>query len=404
MRVCHICNSFPPMVGGHETHNYSVVKFLSERGHKVDVILVRPPKKWLISTNYDDQTIETLSRPSYTLPDLPSVIIHTIPAGPFKTYYQLFKKVLELEKTGRIDVLDIHSYHFAIPFSKKRKIILSVHSYALSCARANPPLPCSKHSFKRCRKCCGTLPYLYWKLTRYLALQRIPKFMVKYEYLKQKMTENGIESDKIIVIPHWIDVDWINSASKDILPRSSIGLDDSDIVFSFLGRLTKVNGLDLLLESFRLLCQSYDNARLILIGEGELRDEIRSFCQSNGLEGKVKLIGMVPHSEVPRYLSLADIHVMPQCECNNYNWVLLEVMSTEKPIIATEVAGTAEILKHGYNALLTKPNPESIAARMIELIENPELGKKLATNALKTVKARHGMENLLRYEELLKEL
>ena len=76
-------------------------------------------------------------------------------------------------------------------------------------------------------------------------------------------------------------------------------------------------------------------------------------------------------------------------------------MSTEKPIVATEVGGTMEILRDGYNALLAEPNPESVAARMRELIENPEIRRRIAKNALKTAREKHSMDNLLKYEELL---
>ena len=148
MRICHICNSFPPLIGGTATHNYSVVKYLYERGYRVDVILIQSSKNLLLRDNYSDEVINTVHSPSYTLPSLPRLVIHTIPAGPFRTYYNLIRKVHELERDGKIDILDIHHYPAAIPFSKKRKILLSLHFYELSCPRW-PPLPCEKASFRK---------------------------------------------------------------------------------------------------------------------------------------------------------------------------------------------------------------------------------------------------------------
>ena len=129
MRICHICRGFPPFVGGTETHNYSLVKYLVEKGYAVDVIVIRPKIEELKSKGYPKDVIDEIQKKEFSLPGLENVRIYNIPyPRPIIGYYKIWKKVREIEKEkGKIDVIDVHTYPFAIPFSKKRKIILSIH-------------------------------------------------------------------------------------------------------------------------------------------------------------------------------------------------------------------------------------------------------------------------------------
>ena len=89
---------------------------------------------------------------------------------------------------------------------------------------------------------------------------------------------------------------------------------------------------------------------------------------------------------------------------DNYNWTLLELMSSGKPVIATAVGGTSEILRDGHSALLAEATAESIASGIRRLIDDPKLRQKLAGNALNTVKEKHSLTNLIKYERLLHEI
>ncbi|MFC1925717.1 glycosyltransferase family 4 protein [Chloroflexota bacterium] len=401
MRICHVCNGFPPTVGGSETHNYSVVKYLAEKGYRVDVVVVRPNRNLLQRTNYTVDAIKTLLSKSYTLPDLPGVTVHNIAPTAIKLYYDLARKIKELEKESPIDIIDIHSYIYALAFSKKRKILLSLHCYELSCP-ATLYLPCEKPSLARCRKCCSLPKYLYWKVARALALSRISKFMVKYDYLKRKLVDSGVDESSVVVIPHWIDVEKINRASREA-GRAEMNIEKGAKIFSFVGRLSQFNGPFLALEAFKKVYASHPEARLFFVGDGELKQSIERFCADNGFEDRVQLLGRLPHEKLLGILPSFDYHLLCS-EYDNYNWTLLELMSSGKPIVATDVAGMTDILQDGRNALLAGANADSIADRMIELLEKPDLGARLAESALNTVRERHSMDNLQLYEELLESL
>jgi glycogen(starch) synthase len=401
MKVCHICSGFPPAVGGTETHNYSIVKYLSEKGYDIDVIVIRPNRKLLRQTNYDKDIINKILSKNYTEPGLEKVRIHNIFPKPILIYFQIWKKIREIEKIGKIDVFDVHDTLFVLPLNKKRKILLSLHFFELSCPKTNPPLPCNVFSFENCRKCISIYRYIYWRVTRVLTLKKISKIMVKYDFLKNKIIASGVDENKIVVVPYWIDTDMVRKNSKKSVGQSLKTYEYP--VFGFLGRLSEFHGITPLLTSFKNFFKISGKGTLILIGNGEMKEKIDDFCLKNGLSERVKVLGRVPYSEVHRYISLADFFLMPSTY-DNYGWTLLDIMACEKPIIATNVGGTGDILKDEFNASIAEPTIESLTRKMLEITTIPDLADRIAKNAFKTIQEKHSMRNLERYEELLREI
>ena len=134
-----------------------------------------------------------------------------------------------------------------------------------------------------------------------------------------------------------------------------------------------------------------------------LREELEETCKKYNISDRVIFLGMIPNKDLFGYLSLSDALVFPH-RYFNYEWALLEAMCTEKPIIATDMPATSDILKNGYTALLAEPTVGSLSMKMQEILENPKLAKKIAKNALETVREKHGYGNLRKYEELIHSL
>jgi len=117
----------------------------------------------------------------------------------------------------------------------------------------------------------------------------------------------------------------------------------------------------------------------------------------------VLLIGNVPHERVPEYLGGSDCLVASHLY-ENYEWGLVEYLAVGKPIVATNVGGTGDVIKHGYNGLLCECNPISLAQQMKNIIKDSDLRSELGKNALITARNRHGMDNLWKYIDILHNL
>ncbi len=395
MKICHITYFFPPAAGGTETHNHSLVRYLIQRGYDVDVIVVRPSS---MSEEDVAEAADAINK---------GIKVHNIWDNGFPSWvFQVRKKIKEIEKTGKVDIFDIHSTNdvFALLF-QRRKILFSIHLFELNCPGPRLdrcPRPCLS-SFMKCWRCCGVRAYFQWKLIRWLAIRTVTRIMVKYDYMKRLAVASGIKEDKIEIVPHWMDIEKFREMAKNPGFRIA-GVDEEDKLLVHVGRLSPEKGGLELLEAFSILTRNIGNAKLLFVGDGILKRNMERFCSQNHIEDKVIFVGAVEREDVFRYLSLADCAISCQELGDNYSWTLLEYMCAQKPIIATNVGATTEILKDGYNALLAEPTPESLSTKMQQLLENPELGKKLARNALATVTEKHGPDNLRKYEELVHNL
>lgn len=398
MKVCHITDLFPPRWGGTEVHNYTLCKYLVERGYEVDVIVIRT-----------DDMKNKCDRHE----DLEGIYVHNVFSRRLRWIFDLRKEIKEIERRGKIDVFDVHNHLLILPMISipRDKILFSVHDYTLCCPRLDTALPCVIYSHSQCLKCNLTLPrislfdYIHSKFVRSLTIKKSSKFMVKYNYLKELMIRGHIDAQRIEVVPHWIDEKRISYecggglSSKEKL---ELGLEGSPIVV-FYGRLEpfKLNPVTLI-KAFATFATKCDS-KLLLIGGGRFASALKELCVHFKVEDRVVFSGHLSHALALRYMRTGDVVIFTS-PYDNYGWGLLEAMAAERPIVATDVGGTSEILLDGYNALSCQPTAESIGSKIEILLEDQKLARKLAANALQTVRERHSVINLARYEQLISSL
>lgn len=400
MRIVHICNEFPPTVGGSETHNYSVVKYLSEKGHKVEVIVLRQTR---LLKGCSSEMLKDILCDSYTLSELEGVTIHNLYGRRFRVYFDLWKKVREIEKKeGKADIIEVHMHWMALPFWYRKKVILSLHFAEFTCPEPHYSITCMKRSLKECRKCVGVRRYLYWRAKTFTSQRIASKIFVKTNYLRDELIKNGVSGHKVKVIPFWIDTKKFRSITQKNFKRLAEMKKNCSFLVGYLGRLNITKNLFMLLDAFNLFIKKWNDAKLLFLGDGDLRGKLEEYCLEHNFNNRVLFCGNIKHEEIPPHLQLPDVFVTCS-NLENYNWSLLEVMASKKPIIATNVGGTKDILVDGYNALLIEPTTDSLYEGMEKIIKNPNLARKIAKNALLTVTEKHSLENLEKYERLLKE-
>jgi glycosyltransferase involved in cell wall biosynthesis len=145
-----------------------------------------------------------------------------------------------------------------------------------------------------------------------------------------------------------------------------------DPVFLFIGQTIHRKGISFLLEACLLLenqgCQNYS---LIVIGDGEQRQELESWTREHNLEGKVRFEGWVNYGGLGRYFENTDIFIFPTLE-DIWGMVILEAMLFGKPVMCSKYAGVSEMILHGENGYIFDPyTPTEIAKFMQFFINNP---------------------------------
>lgn len=183
------------------------------------------------------------------------------------------------------------------------------------------------------------------------------------------------------IIPNGIDVKAFDS--DRITPIQEFV--DGRVNVLFVGRLEKRKGLRHLLQAWSALVRQYPSTRLIVVGEGELREESERYVLESGLTNVV-FTGFVPNSELPRYYRTADIFCAPSTGFESQGIVLLEAMAAGRPIAASSIAGYASVVTNGREGLLVPPEDHaSLAVALASLVGDAGLRAAMAARGRETV-------------------
>lgn len=150
--------------------------------------------------------------------------------------------------------------------------------------------------------------------------------------------------------------------------RARLGLPAGVPVLLTVGNLHEHKGQRLTLEAFALLRQQQPQARLLIVGEGPDRSWLASRAAALGLADVVRLVGVVPNTELAGWYSAADVLVLAS---SREGWpnVLLEAMACGTPVVASDVGGVREIVQHhAVGRVLPERSPAALAGALAELL------------------------------------
>jgi phosphatidylinositol alpha-mannosyltransferase len=180
-----------------------------------------------------------------------------------------------------------------------------------------------------------------------------------------------------IVIPNGIDLEIFNSKARKIKKFL-----DGRINILFVGRIEERKGLIYLLRAYRILEKKFQNLRLIIIGEGELKEKCQDFVRKHNLK-EVYFEGEKTDRELVSYYKTADIFCAPSIYGESFGIVLLEAMACRLPMVAFANEGYKEFFrgKKGEKFLAKTKDFRDLAKKLEILIENHSTKQKILCSA-----------------------
>lgn len=355
MKIGIVNSFFPPWRGGAETYAYNLARKLADCGHQVTVVCADEP---LPHGEYerDGITIRRLRLLGrlYGTPVTPS----------------LFSELCKLD-------VDIFHANFPSPYIafnaavvsklKQRKAVLTWHNDL-------PPVTTGA------RFLIETHDRLI--LPNYLrAYGRIIATSQTYAKNSRILRKLG---KQVIVVPNGVDCERFHPRVNAAGLRRSLPV-EGKFVLLFVGALTKwhrYKGLDLLLRSLKIAVGDHPDLLLIVVGDGDLRDDYVRLSEWLSLKGKVIFAGDVSDDLLPQYYSLADALVLPSRDMSEgFGLTLLEANASGKPVIASRVGGIPSVIRNGYNGILVPPNnPSELAKAILMLKREPREKKEMGRN------------------------
>jgi glycosyltransferase involved in cell wall biosynthesis len=144
-----------------------------------------------------------------------------------------------------------------------------------------------------------------------------------------------------------------------------------------VSRLVPIKNVALAVDAMAIAARGRPGLRLLIVGDGPLRADLESRAATLGLTGQVIFAGRVDHDVMPEWFRAADLFVLPS-EFDNSPNVVLEAMATGLPVVATDVGGLRQYVRHGLNGdLVPAGDAAALAAAIGRFVDDPEMSARV---------------------------
>ena len=185
------------------------------------------------------------------------------------------------------------------------------------------------------------------------------------------------------------------SATNDPAFRRRLGLDETHFVIGKIARLFKLKGHADLLAAFQALLPQCPRARLLLVGDGGLRNELEARARAPGLAGKVVFTGLVPPGDVPRYVGIMDClaHLSSREALSR---ALPQALAAGKPVVAYDFDGADEVCLDGETGFLVHTGDvAAVTRRLLQLAGDAALRERLGRHGQRFVRENFPVERMV---------
>lgn len=210
-------------------------------------------------------------------------------------------------------------------------------------------------------------PYPLMRKRTLVALAEVDSIIAVSRALKARMVELGVASQKVAVIPGGFVRERFSVLDREEA-RRQLGLREEGPVILFVGSLVTIKGVDVLLEATAELRTAGADVRLIIVGDGPLRTQLKAKASQLGLDGSVLWAGPIPNEDVSRFMGACDVFVLPSLN-EGLGLVCLEALACGRPVVGSRVGGIPEIITDSQFGMMVEPgNPQALACGIREAL------------------------------------
>lgn len=194
---------------------------------------------------------------------------------------------------------------------------------------------------------------------------------VLHSILKQS---TFVDSNKLHTVYDILNVDLIKSMSKEQVDLQSINPIDSYIKIVTVGRMVPLKNYPLAVKTAKLLKEKGFHFQWLLVGDGSDRQNVETLIREYGLHVYIYLMGMQPNPYP--FMAWSDIYVQTS-SYEGFGLTLAEARILNKPVVSTDFPVVYDQITDGENGLIAKMTPESLAEKILLLVNNHELRKNI---------------------------
>jgi glycosyltransferase involved in cell wall biosynthesis len=222
--------------------------------------------------------------------------------------------------------------------------------------------------------------------------RQVDCFVAASEAIRQILLHDGVEADRAVTVHEGIDVEHVVAADP-VNVHEAFWLPHQAPVVGNVAALVPHKGQRYLIEAAHLVVQEIPDARFVILGEGELREQLERQVHDHHLEKHVLLPGF--RTDVLGCIKGFDLFVMSSVT-EGLGTSLLDAMACSRPIVATTAGGIPEVVEDGVNGLLVPPrDARALADAIIRALRDASLRQRFGTAGLARVKARFTVERMV---------
>ncbi|MCX7757565.1 MAG: glycosyltransferase family 4 protein [candidate division WOR-3 bacterium] len=351
LRICMVSDTYYPYVGGIAEHIFNLSSNLRARGHTVKILTTNFSRRlfYLDTPNSNEEYVYRIGR---GLLISANKSFAQIPIG-----WRLSNKIEKFFSKENFDIVHIHG-----SLAPTLPILALRHSRAVNIITYHAEHP---KDYKYLLAYELLLPYQR-KLHGRIAVSEPAYVSNMHMYPKAECR----------IIPNGVDTNFFNPNVQP-LPEYN----DNRPKILFLGRIEPRKGLKYLLLAFRNVVKKNPNSLLIVAGKGLLGYSYQQYITPE-IKNNIQFVGLIPNDVKPRYYASCDIFCAPSVGRESFGIILLEAMSSGKPVVASNISGYRTIIEDGVNGFLARPrDPDDIAMKINMILENTELRKIMGQRA-----------------------
>lgn len=361
-------------LGGGQMHVLLLAKYLSR--DNFDVEIATESEGWLVN---EARKL--------------GIVVHQIAISNDLTW-QSFDRIHQLLKSQKFDILHTHGgtagfwIRLVAAGLKKRPTIIHTYHGLHYLNISQTSIKVIKQKFKRA---------IFKQIDRFLLIYTDRIICVcRSDYDKAIAVKVAVTAQTSIIY-NGIEIDKFASPQADKAAHNKLqdsarqifGIDPTEFVFGNVGRLHEQKGHKFLLQAFARVT---NRARLAIVGDGELRNELVILADKLKIRDRVSFLGA--RSDIHEFLTAIDVFVMPSL-WEGQPIALLEALASGKPCIASDVDGIPEIITDGVNGYLVEPRDiDKLASMMNATIEDPDLLERFSNSGVSAISPKFLAHNM----------
>lgn len=224
--------------------------------------------------------------------------------------------------------------------------------------------------------------YRLFKAREVEAAQAADHVVTLGEHMKLNLVAAGVDEENITVLPNGIGDKFLEAPVPRLSARAKVSLESDAFYIGTVSSLVPYEGLDTLLETAALLVPSHPSLRVLIVGDGTERENLRNLAQELGIMAICQFPGRVPRDEAHLYHASLNAFVVPRRDLAVTRSVTplkpVEALASGVPVLASDLPALGELIRDGENGHLIKAeNIDAWAAAISDLVSHPDQAARM---------------------------